>query len=33
LITTVEPLDRLPAVFEEHARGSTAMKILVDCRA
>lgn len=33
LITAVEPLDRLPAVFEEHARGSTAMKILVDCRA
>jgi 2-desacetyl-2-hydroxyethyl bacteriochlorophyllide A dehydrogenase len=33
LITAVEPLDRLPAVFEEHARGSAAMKILVDCRA
>jgi len=33
LITAVEPLDRLPAVFEEHARGSTAMKILVDCSA
>jgi (R,R)-butanediol dehydrogenase / meso-butanediol dehydrogenase / diacetyl reductase len=33
LITKVEPLDRLPAVFEEHAPGSTAMKILVDCRA
>jgi 2-desacetyl-2-hydroxyethyl bacteriochlorophyllide A dehydrogenase len=35
LITRVEPLDRLPAVFEEHVRGtgSTAMKILVDCRA
>ena len=32
LITTVEPLDRLPAVFDEHARASTAMKILVDCR-
>ena len=32
LITTVEPLDRLPAVFTEHARASTAMKILVDCR-
>ncbi|HKX48243.1 MAG TPA: zinc-binding dehydrogenase [Gaiellaceae bacterium] len=31
LITTVEPLERLPAVFEEHAEGSTAMKILVDC--
>jgi len=33
LITKVEPLDGLPAVFEEHAPGSTAMKILVDCRA
>jgi (R,R)-butanediol dehydrogenase / meso-butanediol dehydrogenase / diacetyl reductase len=33
LITSVEPLDRLPAVFEEHSRGSSAMKILVDCRS
>jgi 2-desacetyl-2-hydroxyethyl bacteriochlorophyllide A dehydrogenase len=33
LITAVEPLDRLPAVFEEHAGGSSAMKILVDCSA
>jgi 2-desacetyl-2-hydroxyethyl bacteriochlorophyllide A dehydrogenase len=33
LITTVEPLERLPTVFEEHAEGSSAMKILVDCRA
>jgi (R,R)-butanediol dehydrogenase / meso-butanediol dehydrogenase / diacetyl reductase len=33
LITAVEPLERLPAVFEEHARGSSAMKILVDCRS
>jgi (R,R)-butanediol dehydrogenase / meso-butanediol dehydrogenase / diacetyl reductase len=33
LITAVEPLDRLPAVFEEQARGSSAMKILVDCRS
>jgi 2-desacetyl-2-hydroxyethyl bacteriochlorophyllide A dehydrogenase len=32
LITAVEPLDRLPEVFEEHAGGSSAMKILVDCR-
>jgi 2-desacetyl-2-hydroxyethyl bacteriochlorophyllide A dehydrogenase len=32
LITAIEPLDRLPAVFQEYARGSTAMKILVDCR-
>jgi 2-desacetyl-2-hydroxyethyl bacteriochlorophyllide A dehydrogenase len=32
LITAVEPLDRLPALFEEHADGSSAMKILVDCR-
>ena len=31
LITSVEPLDRLPAVFEEHGRVSAAMKILVDC--
>lgn len=33
LITTVEPLERLPAVFGEHAEGSAAMKVLVDCRA
>jgi 2-desacetyl-2-hydroxyethyl bacteriochlorophyllide A dehydrogenase len=33
LITSVEPLDRLPAVLEEHAAGSSAMKILMDCRA
>jgi 2-desacetyl-2-hydroxyethyl bacteriochlorophyllide A dehydrogenase len=33
LITAVEPLDRLPAVFEELADGSSAMKILVDCSA
>jgi threonine dehydrogenase-like Zn-dependent dehydrogenase len=33
LNTAVEPLARLPAVFEEHARGSAAMKILVDCSA
>jgi (R,R)-butanediol dehydrogenase / meso-butanediol dehydrogenase / diacetyl reductase len=33
LITTVEPLDRLPALFDEHAEGLAAMKILVDCRA
>jgi (R,R)-butanediol dehydrogenase / meso-butanediol dehydrogenase / diacetyl reductase len=33
LITAVEPLERLPAVLEEHARGSSAMKILVDCRS
>jgi 2-desacetyl-2-hydroxyethyl bacteriochlorophyllide A dehydrogenase len=32
LITAVEPLDRLPAVFEEHVDSSSAMKILVDCR-
>jgi (R,R)-butanediol dehydrogenase/meso-butanediol dehydrogenase/diacetyl reductase len=32
LITAVEPLDRLPAVFDEQAHGSSAMKILVDCR-
>ena len=33
LITAVEPLERLPALFEEHADGSAAMKVLVDCRA
>ena len=33
LISTVEPLERLPEVFDEHARGSSAMKILVDCRS
>ena len=33
LITAVEPLDRLPAVFEEQSRTSSAMKILVDCQA
>ena len=33
LITAVEPLDRLPAVFAESAHGSAAMKILVDCRS
>ena len=33
LITSVEPLDRLPEIFAEHAAGSSAMKILVDCRS
>ena len=33
LITAVEPLDRLPEVFEEQSRMSSAMKILVDCQA
>jgi (R,R)-butanediol dehydrogenase / meso-butanediol dehydrogenase / diacetyl reductase len=33
LITAVEPLDRLPAVFTETTGGSSAMKILVDCRS
>ena len=33
IVTAVEPLERLPAVFEELARGHEAMKILVDCRA
>jgi 2-desacetyl-2-hydroxyethyl bacteriochlorophyllide A dehydrogenase len=31
LITSVEPLERLPAVFAEQVHGSAAMKILVDC--
>jgi 2-desacetyl-2-hydroxyethyl bacteriochlorophyllide A dehydrogenase len=33
LVTAVESLERLPAVFAEQARGSSAMKILVDCRS
>jgi threonine dehydrogenase-like Zn-dependent dehydrogenase len=33
LITAVEPLERLPIVFEEQRAASTAMKILVDCRS
>jgi 2-desacetyl-2-hydroxyethyl bacteriochlorophyllide A dehydrogenase len=31
LITRVEPLERLPAVFEELANGVSGVKILVDC--
>ena len=33
LITAVEPLERVPAVFAELRSGRQAMKILVDCRA
>ncbi len=33
LITAVEPLERLPAVFEELGSSPSAMKVLVDCRA
>ncbi len=33
LITAVEPLERVPEVFEELRDGRRAMKILVDCRA
>lgn len=33
LITAVEPLDRVPAVFDELSSGRAAMKILVDCRS
>jgi 2-desacetyl-2-hydroxyethyl bacteriochlorophyllide A dehydrogenase len=33
LITAVEPLERVPAVFDELKAGRPAMKILVDCRA
>ena len=33
LITAVEPLDRVPDVFDELSSGRAAMKILVDCRA
>jgi (R,R)-butanediol dehydrogenase / meso-butanediol dehydrogenase / diacetyl reductase len=32
LISAVEPLERVPAVFEELRAGRQAMKILVDCR-
>ena len=32
LITAVEPLERVPAVFGELREGRQAMKILVDCR-
>jgi 2-desacetyl-2-hydroxyethyl bacteriochlorophyllide A dehydrogenase len=33
LITSVEPLERLPAALEQLERNPSAMKILVDCRA
>jgi len=33
LITAVEPLERVPAVFGELVSGRPAMKILVDCRS
>ena len=33
LISRVEPLDRLPEVFEELSAGSPDMKVLIDCRA
>jgi 2-desacetyl-2-hydroxyethyl bacteriochlorophyllide A dehydrogenase len=33
VITAVEPLERVPALFEELRAGRSAMKILVDCRA
>jgi 2-desacetyl-2-hydroxyethyl bacteriochlorophyllide A dehydrogenase len=33
LITAVEPLERVPALFGELSSGRQAMKILVDCRA
>ena len=32
LISAVEPLERVPAVFDELRAGRQAMKILVDCR-
>ena len=32
LITAVEPLQRVPAVFDELSTGRPAMKILVDCQ-
>jgi 2-desacetyl-2-hydroxyethyl bacteriochlorophyllide A dehydrogenase len=33
LITSVEPIGRVPAVFDELRAGRQAMKILVDCRS
>jgi (R,R)-butanediol dehydrogenase / meso-butanediol dehydrogenase / diacetyl reductase len=33
LITRVEPLERLPAVFDQLAGGTNDIKVLVDCRA
>ena len=33
LITSVEPLERMPAALEQLERNPSAMKILVDCRA
>jgi 2-desacetyl-2-hydroxyethyl bacteriochlorophyllide A dehydrogenase len=33
LVTSVEPLDRLPSVFADPSMIASAMKILVDCRA
>ena len=33
LISRVEPLDRLPEVFEELSAGTADIKVLVDCRA
>jgi (R,R)-butanediol dehydrogenase / meso-butanediol dehydrogenase / diacetyl reductase len=33
LISRVEPLDRLPEVFEELSAGTSDIKVLVDCRA
>lgn len=33
IVTAVEPLERVPAVFDELRDGRQAMKILVDCRA
>jgi (R,R)-butanediol dehydrogenase / meso-butanediol dehydrogenase / diacetyl reductase len=33
VITCVEPLERVPALFDELRAGRSAMKILVDCRA
>ena len=32
LVTGVEPLERLPALFDQLKQGSEAMKILVDCQ-
>lgn len=32
LVTTIEPLERLPSLFADPSRIASAMKILVDCR-
>jgi (R,R)-butanediol dehydrogenase / meso-butanediol dehydrogenase / diacetyl reductase len=33
LISRVEPLERLPSVFEELVKGTSDIKVIVDCRS